>query len=68
MRRDSIKLAKYALDKARIKDVEGYEVEKACLHFEYETLADYTYHNIKHFTGRIKKYGLGFEDVLRYLK
>ncbi len=68
VRRDSIKLAKYALDKAGIRDVEGYEVEKACLHFEYETLADYTYHNIKHFTGRIKKYGLRFEDLLNYLK
>ncbi len=68
VRRDSIKLAKYAMDKAKVRDVESHEVEKVCLHFEYETLVDYTYHNIKHFTGRIKKYGLRFEDVLRYLK
>ena len=68
VRRDSIKLAKYTLDRAGIRDVEGHEVEKACLHFEYKTLAEYTYHNIKHFTGRIRKYGLEFEDVLRLLK
>jgi len=68
VRRDSIKLAKYALDGVRVRNVEGHEIEKACLHFEYETLEEYTYHNIKHFTGRIREYGFEFEDVLRYLK
>ncbi|KKL89503.1 hypothetical protein LCGC14_1914080, partial [marine sediment metagenome] len=47
--------------------VEGHQIEKACLHFNYNTLADFTLHNIKHFSDRIKKKGLKLEDVLKYL-
>jgi len=67
IQRDSIKLTKYALDKAGIKKVKGYQVEKACIQFDYDSLSEYTLHNIKHFTGIIREYGLTFDDVLQYL-
>ena len=67
LQRDSIKLAKYALDKAGIKKVKGYQVEKACIQFDYDSLSEYTLHNIKHFTGIIREYGLTLDDVLKHL-
>jgi len=63
VKRDSIKLAKYAMDNARIKTVEGHEIEKACLHFQYNSLVEYTLHSIRHFTGRIKKAGSTLNHV-----
>ena len=67
LQKNSIILAKYAFDKAKVKEVEGHQIEKACLHFNYDTLADYTCHNIKHFTDKIARKGLKLDSVLRYL-
>ena len=67
IQQSSIKLAKYALDKAGLKEIKGYQIEKACIQFNYNSLADYTLHNIKHFTGLIKKNGLTLDQVLRFL-
>ena len=67
LHKNSIKLAKYAFDKAGINDVKGHEVELACLNFDYNTLSKCVYHLIKYFSGRIKKRGLNLDRVLKFL-
>lgn len=68
VQKDSIKLAKYAFDKAGISKIKGYQIEKAWLQFNYTSLKDLTFHIIKFFTGRIRKIGLEVNDILKYLK
>ncbi|MHA1272211.1 MAG: hypothetical protein ACTSQS_02125 [Promethearchaeota archaeon] len=67
LQKDSIKLTKYAFDKVGLSEIKGYQIEKACLQFNYTTLAEYTFHNVKYFTGKIRKHGLTLDDVLRKL-
>lgn len=67
LHKNAIKLAKYAIDRAGLTNIKNYEVEMASLNFTYNTLAECTYHLIKHFTGRIKQKGLKLDDILKYL-
>jgi len=67
LHKNSIKLTKYAIDKAGLKDIKSYEVEMACLSFNYNNLAECTDHLIKYFTERIKQKGLKIDDVLKFL-
>ena len=64
----AIKLAKYALDKAKQNNIASYEVELACLTFDYDTLSESLYHLVNYFSGRIKKNGSSVDKVLRFLK
>ena len=66
LHKNAIKLARYAIDRAGLKTIKSYEVEMACLNFDYNNLAECTYHLIKHFTGRIKQKGLNIDDILKY--
>ena len=68
LHKNAIKLAKYALDKAKQKNIAGYEVELACLTFNYNILSECVYHLINYFSGRIKQNGSTVEKVLRILK
>jgi len=68
VQKDSIKLAKYAFDKAEISKIKGYQIEKACLQFNHTKLKDLTFRIIKFFTGTIRKFGMEIDDVLKYLK
>jgi len=67
LHKSAIKLAKYALDKAKQKNIEGYEVELACLILNYNTLPGCVYHIINYFSGRIKQNGSTVDKVLRFL-
>jgi len=67
LHKNAIKLAKYAIDRARLKNIKSYEVEMACLNFNYNNLPECTYHLIRHFTGRINQKRLKIDDVLKYL-
>ena len=68
LHKNAIKLAKYALDKAKQKNIASYEVELACLTFNYNTLPECVYHLINYFSGRIKQNGSSVSKVLRFLK
>ena len=68
LHKNAIKLAKYALDKAKQKNIAGYEVELACLTFNYNSLSECVYHLINYFSGRIKKNVSTVDKVLRFLK
>ena len=68
MHKNAMKLAKYALDKAKQKNIASYEVELACLTFNYNTLPECVYHLIDYFSGRIKQNGSSVDKVLRFLK
>ncbi len=65
--KNAIKLAKYALYKAKISDVHGYEVELACVQLKNDNLVDCVTNIIKSFTGRIKKKGITVDQVLQRL-
>lgn len=68
LHKKAIQLAKYALDKAKQKNIAGYEVELACLTFKYKSLHECVYHLINYFSGRIKQNGYSIDKVLRFLK
>ena len=65
--KNAIKLAKYALYKAKVSDVHGYEVELACIQLKNDNLVDFVTNLIKYFTGRIKKKGITVDQVLQRL-
>lgn len=68
LHKNAIKLAKFAIERAKIKDIKGYEVEAACLNFNYNNLAECTFHLIKHFSGRIQQNGRKIDDILKFLR
>ena len=68
LHKNAIKLAKYALGKAKQKNITGYEVELACLTFNFNNLSDCVYHLINYFSGRIKQNGSTVDKVLQKLK
>ena len=68
LHKNAIKLAKYALGKAKQKNIAGYEVELACLTFNFNNLSDCVYHLINYFSGRIKQNGSTVDKVLQKLK
>lgn len=65
--KNAIKLAKYALYKAKISDVHGYEVELACIELKNDDLVECVTNLIKKFTGRIKKKSITVDQVLQRL-
>ena len=65
--KNAIKLVKYALDKSGIKDIKGYEVEKACLVVNSISTPDCVKKILKYFKGRIEQNGLTFKRVLQRL-
>lgn len=65
--KNAIKLAKYALDKAKQKNIASYEVELACLTFNYNTLSESVYHLITYFSGRLKQNKSSVDKVLGIL-
>jgi len=67
LHKNAIKLVKYAFDKAKIKEIKGYEVELACLNLKYNSLRDCTQYLIKYFRGRIEDKGLKLKDVMKHL-
>jgi len=67
MYKNAIKLAKYALYKAKINDIHGYEVELACMRSNDNNLVDCVTNSIKYFTGRIKQHGITVNQVLQRL-
>ena len=67
LHKTAIKLAKYALNQAKIDDIKGYEVELACLHLNDNNLPDCVFNLINYFSGRIKKKGSSLEKVLKFL-
>ena len=66
--KNAIKLAKYAFDKSGIKNIRGYEVEKACLVVNSSSLPDCVKKIVKYFKGRIEQNNLTIERVLQRLK
>ncbi len=68
LHKNAIKLAKYALDKAKQKYIESYEVALACLTFNYNALSECVSHLIKHFSGRLKENRSSINNVLKFLK
>lgn len=68
LHKNAIKLAKYALDKANRKNIASYEIELACLTFNYNTLSDCAYHLINFFSGRLKQNGSSVDKVLIFLQ
>ena len=68
LHKEAIKLTKYALDKTKMKDIKGYEVELACLHLNDNNLADCVFNLINYFSGRIIKKGTSVNNVLGHLK
>ncbi len=67
LHKNTIKLAKYALDKAKQKHIASYEVELACLTFNYNTLSECVYHLITYFSGRLKQNKSSVDKVLKIL-
>ena len=65
--KNAIKLAKYALYKAKISDVHGYEVELACIQLKNDNLVECVTNLIRNFTGKIKKKGITVDQVLQRL-
>ena len=68
LHKKAIKLAKYALDKDKQKNIASYEIELEGLTFKYNTLSESVYHLIYYFSGRIKQNGSTVDKVLRFLK
>ena len=68
LHKNAIQLTKYALDKAKQKTIAGYEVELACLTFNYNNLSECVYHLVNFFSGRIKQNRSTVDKVLRFLK
>ena len=68
LHKNAIKLAKYALDKAKQKNIESYEVELACLTFNYNDLSECVYHLINYFSGRLKQNRSSVDNVLKFLR
>ena len=68
LHKNAIKLAKYALDKAKQKSIESYEVELACLTFNYNDLSECVYHLINYFSGRLKQNRSSVDNVLKFLR
>ena len=66
--KNAIKLVKYAFDKSGIKNVKGYEVEKACLVVNSISTPDCVKKIVKYFKGRIEQNGLTIKSVLQILK
>ena len=66
--KNAIKLVKYAFDKSGIKDIKGYEVEKACLVVNSISTPDCVKKIVKYFKGRIEQNGFTIENVLQRLK
>ena len=67
VQKNAIKLVKYALDKSGIKDIKGYEVEKACLVVNSSSTPDCVKKIVKHFKGRIEQNRLTINQVLQRL-
>lgn len=67
LHKNAIKLTKYALNKAKIDDIKGYEVELACIHLNDNNLPDCVFNLINYFSGRIKKKGSSLDKVLKFL-
>jgi len=65
--KNAIKLAKYALNGAKINNIAGYEVELACLNSNENSLSECVYHIINYFSGRINQKGSSVNKVLRFL-
>ena len=65
--KNAIKLAKYALYKAKMSDIHGYEIELACIQLKDDNLVDCVTNLIKYFTGRITKKGITVDQVLQRL-
>lgn len=68
LHKNAIKLAKYALDKAKQNNIESYEVELACLTFNYNNLSECVYHLINYFSGRLKQNRSNVGNVLKFLR
>ena len=68
LHKNAIQLTKYALDKAKQKTIAGYEVELACLTFNFNNLSDCVYHLINYFSGRIKQNCSTVDKVLQKQK
>lgn len=68
LHKNAIKLAKYTLDKAKQKNIESYEVELACLTFNYSDLSECVYHLINYFSGRLKQNRSSVGNVLKFLR
>ena len=68
LHKNAIKLAKFALNKAKIDDIKGYEIELACLHLNDNNLSDCVFNLINYFSGRIKKKGTSVDKVLKFIK
>lgn len=67
IRKDAIKLVKYAFDKANIKDIHGYEVELACIHVKSKSLVDCVEKLITYFKGRIEENKQTMHRILQRL-
>ena len=65
--KNAIKLVKYALDKSGIKNIKGYEVEKACLVANSTSTPACVKKIVRYFKGRIELNGFTIEKVLREL-
>ena len=68
LHKNAIKLAKFAISRAKINNVKGYEVELACVRLNNNNLADCVYNLINYFSGRIKKKGTSVNNVLKFLR
>jgi len=66
--KNAIKLVKYAFDKSGIKNIKGYEVEKASLVVNSISTPDCVKKIVKYFKGRIEQNGLTIKSVLQRLK
>ncbi len=67
VKRDGIKLAKYAFYKTTGDLVKGYEIEKACINSNCNTLIGCVNASIHYFKGRINQNGYSVNDVLKFL-
>ncbi|KKN06928.1 hypothetical protein LCGC14_1072290 [marine sediment metagenome] len=67
LHKNAIKLVKYALSRAKQKNIASHEVELACLTFNYNSLADCVYHLVTYFSGRLKQNRSSVDRVLNFL-
>lgn len=67
MQQNAIKIVKYAFDNTIGETFHGYEVEKACLHFNHSNLKELVYSIITYFRGRINQGGLTVNKIIDFL-
>ena len=67
VQQNAIKIVKYAFDNTIGDAIHGYEVEKACLHFNLSNLKNLVNSIINYFRGRINQEGLSVNNIIEFL-